>query len=70
MPQRDFAIRGCRDGPGWAYELIAPAFSVDVNPVCGEESLEAAVGRKRQSRPSRVPWLDEAKGSAVDRLAR
>ena len=52
------------DGQEWADEHIAQALSVHANTVRGvrqrfvEEGLEAAVGRKRQSRPSRPPLLD------------
>jgi transposase len=55
------------NGQGGADESIAQALSVHVNTVRGvrqrlvEEGLEAAVGRKRQSRPSRAPLLDGEK---------
>jgi transposase len=52
------------DGQGRADEPIAQALSMHANTVRGvrqrfvEEGLEAAVGRKRQGRPSRAPLLD------------
>ena len=52
------------DGPAWTDEHIAESFSVSVPTVQGvrqrlvEQGLEAALTRKKQTRPSRVPLLD------------
>jgi transposase len=52
------------DGPAWTDEHIAESFSVSVPTVQGvrqrlvEQGLEAALTRKKQTRPSRAPLLD------------
>jgi transposase len=59
------------DGPGWRDTQISAALSVHPNTVAGirqrfvEQGLEAALHRKQQDRPSRVPKLD---GKAEARL--
>jgi len=57
------------DGPGWPDTQISEALSVHPNTVAGirerfvERGLEAALNRKKQDRPSRLPKLD-GKGEA------
>jgi transposase len=52
------------DGPAWQDEAIAQAFSVHLSTVgCirkrfVEQGLEAALGRKKQEKPSREPIFD------------
>jgi transposase len=52
------------DGPTWQDEAIAQAFSVHLSTVgCirkrfVEQGLEAALGRKKQEKPSREPTFD------------
>ena len=59
------------DGPAWTDARIAEAFEVDVSTVerlrqrCVEQGPDAALGRKRQDRPSRPRALD---GKAEARL--
>jgi hypothetical protein len=59
------------DGPNWQDEAIARAFSVHLCTVgyirkrLVEQGLEAAVGRKKQEKPSREPTFD---GAAEARL--
>jgi transposase len=59
------------DGPAWTDARIAEAFEVDVSTVerlrqrCVEQGPDAALGRKRQGRPSRPRALD---GKAEARL--
>jgi transposase len=57
-------LKADADGPAWTDERIAEAFSVHGNTVSNvrkrfvEKGLEAALGRKKQARPSRAPRLD------------
>jgi hypothetical protein len=57
------------DSPGWPDTQISEALSVHPNTVAGirerfvEQGLEAALHRKKQDRPSRLPKLD-GKGEA------
>jgi len=52
------------DGAAWRDEAIAAAFSVHTRTVAGmrerfvEQGLEAALGRKKQERPSQQPIFD------------
>jgi Homeodomain-like domain len=52
------------DGSAWTDTKIAESFSISVNTVLGvrqrfvEQGLEAALNRKKQDRPSRIPRLD------------
>lgn len=54
------------DGPAWTDEQVVEALDVHVNTVRGvrrvfvTEGLEAALSRKKQSRPSRKRIFDEA----------
>jgi transposase len=54
-------------GPGWTDEQVAKALDVHVNTVHAvrrelvTEGFEAALNRKKQRRPSRVPMFDEEK---------
>lgn len=55
------------DGSGWTDEQVAEALDVHMNTVQGvrrrfvTDSLEAALGRKKQARPSRVRIFDEGR---------
>ena len=57
-------LKAHADGPAWTDERIAEAFGVHRNTVGNvrerfvEQGVEAALGRKKQSRPSRPPRLD------------
>ena len=57
-------LKADTDGPAWTDERIAESFSVSINTVQGvrqrlvEQGLEAALNRKKQTRPSRPPLLD------------
>ena len=57
-------LKADADGPAWSDRRIAEAFGVHYNTVANvrkrfvEGGLEAALGRKKQSRPSRQPKLD------------
>jgi transposase len=57
-------LKADADGPTWTDEHIAESFSVSVPTVQGvrqrlvEQGLEAALNRKKQARPSRLPLLD------------
>lgn len=57
-------LKSDADGPAWTQERIAEAFGVHRNTVGNvrkrfvEQGLEAALARKKQSRPSRAPRLD------------
>jgi transposase len=57
-------LKADADGPAWTDERIAEAFGVHRNTVGNvrkrlvEQGLEAALGRKKQSGPSRPPRLD------------
>jgi transposase len=59
------------DGPGWTDEQVAEALDVGTTTVQNarqrfvEEGLEAAINRKKQTRPSRMRKLD---GEAEARL--
>ena len=59
------------EGPAWTDARIAEALEVDVSTVerlrqrCVEQGLDAALGRKKQDRPSRPRTLD---GKAEARL--
>jgi len=59
-------LKADADGPAWTDERIAASFSVSVNTVRGvrqrlvEHGLEAALNRKPQAHPSRMPRLDGA----------
>ncbi len=52
------------EGPAWTDARIAEAFEVDISTVerlrqrCVEQGPDAALGRKRQDRPSRPRTLD------------
>jgi len=67
------AVTGGRgpDGPAWPDTQISEALSVHPNTVAGirerfvEQGLAAALNRKKQDRPSRLPKLD---GRAEARL--
>ena len=56
-------LKADTDGPAWTDERIAESFSVSINTVQGvrqrlvEQGLEAALNRKKQTRPSRPPLL-------------
>ena len=55
------------DGPGWTDEQVGEALDVHVNTVRGvrrrllADGVEAALGRKKQARPSRARIFDEAR---------
>jgi hypothetical protein len=57
-------LKADADGPAWTDTQIAASFAVHVNTVLGvrqrfvEQGLEAALHRKKQVRPSRMPLLD------------
>jgi len=57
-------LKADADGPGWADEAIAEAFSAHEHTVRNvrqrfvEQGLNAALERKKQSAPSRKPILD------------
>lgn len=59
------------EGPAWTDEQIASGLTVHARTVAGvrerlvEQGLEAALNRKKQQRPSRMPKLD---GKAEARL--
>jgi hypothetical protein len=59
-------LKADADGPAWQDEAIAQAFSVHLSTVgCTrkrfvEQGLEAALGRKKQEKPSREPTFDGA----------
>ena len=52
-----------QDGPGWSHAQAAEAFDVHVNTVTlmvktlVENGLEAAISRKKRSRPGRAPTI-------------
>lgn len=57
-------LKADADGPAWTDQRIAEAFGVHRNTVGNvrkrfvQQGLEAALGRKKQARPSRPPRLD------------
>ena len=57
-------LKADADGPAWRDKRIAETFSVSVNTVLSvrqrlvEQGLEAALTRKKQAHPSRMPCLD------------
>jgi transposase len=57
-------LKADADGPAWTDEAIAQSFCVQVSTVQAlrqrlvEQGLEAALNRKKQNRPSRLPLLD------------
>src|SRR5437870_3743533 len=57
-------LKADADGAAWRDEAIAAAFSVHTRTVAGmrerfvEQGLEAALGRKKQARPSQQPIFD------------
>ena len=59
-------LKADADGPAWQDEAIARAFSVHLSTVGSvrkrfvEQGLEAALGRKKQEKPSRAPKFDGA----------
>jgi len=62
-------------GPNWSDEQAAEAFSCAPRTIFSlrqrfvEQGLEAAVGRKKQDRPSREPILDDEKEARLIQLA-
>jgi transposase len=68
-------LKADADGPGWADEAIAEAFSVHEHIVRNvgqrfvEQGLKAALERKKQSAPSRKPILDGEKQARLLAMA-